>query len=375
MYRLRIGYTCNIRDKCHAADEQYNEWEPPETVEAVTRALLDAGCEVSIIEVGPDIFHVLERRRSELDLVFNNAEGLEEGELREAIVPFYCEQLGIPHTGSSPKTFINTLDKATAKRLVAYDGVVTPRFQIMRGVGDLLAPGLGFPLMVKPDREGTSIGIRQTSKVHDLHELRAQVERILDTYHQPALVEEFIDGTEYTIGLVGSYVLPILAVDLTKIPGQPVVRDAHVKEIDTGFSETLSFDAAPDLYRRFAAAAVRAHAALEALDYNRMDFRARESRLYFLEANPVPGIDPATSDLPAMARRAGLSHGDLVAMILYQAARRYAADPAHAPRFAEASERLLEAVAAPIRALQICDELAWRGTTYHLVHERCASCR
>ena len=290
MHKLRVGYTCNIRDNCRAEDERYSEWEPPETVEAVVTALVDAGCEISVIDVGPDIFHVLERRRSELDLIFNNAEGLEEGELREAIVPFCCEQLGIPHTGSTPKTFINALDKATAKRLVAYDGVTTPRFQVMRSVGDPLLPDLVFPLMVKPDREGTSIGITQASKVYDVDALRTQVERILDTYHQPALVEEFIDGTEYTIGLVGSYVLPILAVDLTKIPGQPFVRDAHVKEIDTAFSDSLSFDVAPDRYRAFAAAAVRAHAALEALDYNRMDFRARDGALYFLEANPIPGI-------------------------------------------------------------------------------------
>ena len=192
MNRLRIGYTCNVRDTSRAADERYNEWEPPETVEAVATALIDAGCEVSVIDVGPDIFHVLECRRSELHLVFNNAEGLEEGELREAIVPFFCEQLGIPHTGSSPKTFINTMDKATAKSLVAYDGVATPRFQIMRRPGDPLLPGLAFPLMVKPDSEGTSIGITQASKVHDDRGLRAQVERILDACRQPALVEEFM---------------------------------------------------------------------------------------------------------------------------------------------------------------------------------------
>jgi D-alanine-D-alanine ligase len=375
MNKLRIGYTCNVRDTSKDADERYNEWEPPETVEAVTTALADAGCEVSVIDVGPDIFHVLERRRSELDLVFNNAEGLEEGELREAIVPFFCEQLGIPHTGSSPKTFINTMDKATAKRLVAYDGVATPRFQLMRSRSDPLLPGLAFPLMVKPDSEGTSIGITQASKVDDDRGLRAQVERILDTYRQPALVEEFIEGTEYTIGLVGSYVLPILDVDLTKIPGQPVVRDAHVKEMDTAFSEGLSFDAAPDRGRAFAAAAVRAHGALEALDYNRMDFRARDERLYFLEANPIPGIDPATSDLPAMARRAGISHGGLIAMILYEAVRRYAGHPAHARCFAAACERLGEIVFAQVGRLKVCDEITWRDHTYQLVRERCDSSR
>ena len=373
MNKLRVAYTCNVRDKSKAQDERYSEWEPPETVEAVVTALGDAGCEVSVVDVGPDILHVLESHRSDLDLVFNNAEDLEEGELREAIVPFACEQLGIPHTGSSPKTFINTLDKATAKRLVAYDGVATPRFQVMHSASDPLLPGLAFPLLVKPDREGTSIGITQASKIHDDHELRAQVERILEVYRQPALVEEFIEGAEYTIGVVGPYVLPILEVDLTKIPGQPVVRDAHVKEIDTAFSQGLSFDAAPDHYHAFAVAAVRAHSELEALDYNRMDFRARDGQLHFLEANPIPGIDPATSDLPAMARRAGVSHGGLVAMILYEAVRRYARYPAHARRFAGTCERLNEIVSAQVGCLEVCDQIAWRGHTYRLVRERCES--
>jgi D-alanine-D-alanine ligase len=218
---------------------------------------------------------------------------------------------------------------------VAYDGVATPRFQVMHSASDPLLPGLAFPLLVKPDREGTSIGITQASKIHDDHELRAQVERILEVYRQPALVEEFIEGAEYTIGVVGPYVLPILEVDLTKI--------------------------------------VRAHSELEALDYNRMDFRARDGQLHFLEANPIPGIDPATSDLPAMARRAGVSHGGLVAMILYEAVRRYARYPAHARRFAGTCERLNEIVSAQVGCLEVCDQIAWRGHTYRLVRERCES--
>ena len=193
MNRLRIGYTCNVRDTSRAADERYNEWEPPETVEAVATALIDAGCEVSVIDVEPDIFHVLESAAdprcissSTMPRAWKRAR---YGSDRSLLLR---TARGLPHTGSSPKTFINTMDKATAKSLVAYDGVATPRFQIMRRPGDPLLPGLAFPLMVKPDSEGTSIGIAQASKVHDDRGLRVQVERILDTCRQPALVEEFM---------------------------------------------------------------------------------------------------------------------------------------------------------------------------------------
>jgi D-alanine-D-alanine ligase-like ATP-grasp enzyme len=216
MSKLRIGYTCNVRDATRTGDERYNEWEPPETVEAVGTALVDAGCEVSVIEVGSDILHVLERRRSELDLVFNNAEGLEEGELREAVVPFGCETLGIPHTGSSPKTFINTLDKATAKRLVAYDGVATPRFQVMKSARDRLRPGLAFPLMVKPDHEGTSIGITRT----------------VETYHLDTIA---VDRARRGEG-IGAALLAAVRADLP--PARPIILNVVT---DAAASETLAF--------------------------------------------------------------------------------------------------------------------------------------
>jgi D-alanine-D-alanine ligase len=375
MDRLKVGYACNVREGSRGGDERYSEWESPESVKAVTAALEEAGCEVHLIEVGPDIFHVLERRRTELDLVFTNAEGLEERELREAIVPFFCEYLGIPHTGSSPKTFINATDKATAKRLVAHDGVPTPRFQVLRHPGDLLDAALAFPLMVKPYSEGTSIGITQASRVDDEAALRVQATRIIERYRQPALVEEFLPGTEYTIGLVGSYVLPILEIDLARIPGRPALRDVHVKEMDTPFIEALPFERDRGRYRQFAATAVRAHAALEACDYNRMDFRTRDDRLYFLEANPIPGIDPTTSDLPAMARLAGLPYSGLIAMILHEAVRRHAGDPTRAGRFRRAGERLGEAVAAHVGRLDVCDEIVWRQRGYRLVRSRCTSSR
>ena len=211
MEPFNIAYTCNVR-KPGMEDERYGEFESLATIEAVITALERLGANVELIDVDSDIYHQLEKRRHHIDLVFNNAEGLDEKELREAIVPFFCEYLHIPYTGSSPKTFINKMDKATAKRIVAYEGVPTARFQLMVP-GDQLE-ALSFPLMVKPYSEGTSIGISQKSKVHDMLELNKAVEAIYLQFNQPALVEEFLPGKEYTVGIIGNYALPILKLTL-----------------------------------------------------------------------------------------------------------------------------------------------------------------
>lgn len=316
MKKLNVVYTCNVR-KPDMEDERYGEFESPTTIAAVTKALERIGAHVELIDVGPDIYHQLERRKDHIDLVFNNTEGLEEKELREAIVPFFCEYLHIPCTGSSPKTFINKMDKATAKRIVAYDGVPTAQYQLLRR-GERLEK-LHFPLMVKPYSEGTSIGISQKSKVHNWSELDDAVSSIHAQFDQPALVEEFLPGKEYTIGLIGRYVLPILEIDFARIPGQPHVRDPHVKDIENPYIAHLDWT---DTAKSLAEIAIKAHEALEVRDYNRMDFRLRGDQLYFLEANVIPGIHPTEADLTNMCRHAGLAHDDMIALIVYTAVQR-----------------------------------------------------
>lgn len=302
-------------------DERYGEFESPATIAAVTKALERIGAQVELIDVGPDIYHQLDQRKNRIDLVFNNAEGLDEKELREAIVPFFCEHLRIPYTGSSPKTFINKMDKATAKRIVAYEDVPTARFQLLKP-GERLR-GMNFPLMVKPYSEGTSIGISQKSKVNNVAELKEAVAMIDEQFNQPALVEEFLPGKEYTIGLIGHYVLPILEIDFAKIPGQPHVRDPHVKDIENPYITHLPWN---EKTKSFAEIAVKAHEALEVRDYNRMDFRKRGGQLYFLEANVIPGIHPIEADLTNMCRHTGITHEDMIAIIVNTAIQRLAKD-------------------------------------------------
>lgn len=362
MKKINIAYTCNVR-KPGMEDERYGEFESPATIEAVTAALERTGAHVELIDVGPDIYFQLEKRRDRIDLVFNNAEGLDEKELREAIVPFFCEHLNIPYTGSSPKTFINKMDKATAKKIVAYDAVPTARFQLMKP-GEKLKD-LSFPLMVKPCSEGTSIGISQKSKVNDILELNEVVESIYTHFNQPALVEEFLPGNEYTVGLIGNHMLPILEIDFAKIPGQPQVRDPHVKDIENPYISHLDWT---DRAKQFAKFAIAAHEALEVRDYNRMDFRERDNQLYFLEANVIPGIHPTEADLTNMCRHAGIKHDDMVALIVNAAVQRLT--KSYPARFAEKTELLENLANSVINNVAKADTIIYQDRTYTLLGKR-----
>ncbi len=359
MKKLNIAYTCNVR-KPWMEDERYGEFEGPATIAAVTAALERTGANVELIDVGPDIYYQLDKRKDQIDLVFNNTEGLDEKELREAIVPFFCEHLHIPYTGSSPKTFINKMDKATAKRIVAYDGVPTARFQLMLP-GDRLVD-LSFPLMVKPYSEGTSIGISQKSKVHSIAELDEAVRMVYTQFNEAALVEEFLPGNEYTIGLIGNYVLPILEIDFAKIPGQPHVRDPHVKDIENPYISHLTWT---EKARSYAKIAIEAHEALEVRDYNRMDFRERDGQLYFLEANVIPGVHPTEADLTNMCRHANIAHNDMIALIVHTAVQRLS--PLYSERLTGKTELLEELANLAISKAAKAGTINHRGRTYTLL--------
>src|SRR3989344_5654965 len=232
---LTIGFTYNEKKPGLEHLDKYFEWDSPETVEGITRALESTGNTVVPLEADKNIYRKLEQQRDRLDIVFNIAECLSqeiaESEDREAAVPMFLDFLQIPYTGSSPGSLINALDKATAKEILSYYGIRTPMFERISKYTDRLKRNIPYPLMVKPVSEGTSIGISQSSRVTDADALERNVRRIIDDYDQPALVEEFIGGIEYTVGIVGDLVFPILQINLERLPGTPLVRDNHVKDM------------------------------------------------------------------------------------------------------------------------------------------------
>lgn len=227
--------------------------------------------------------------------------------------------------------------------------------------GDKLGD-LSFPLMVKPYSEGTSIGISQKSKVHDIAELEYAVSLVYTQFNEAALVEEFLPGKEYTIGVIGQYVLPILEIDFSKIPGQPHVRDPHVKDIENPYITYLTWT---EKAKEFAKIAIAAHGSLEVRDYNRMDFRERDDQLYFLEANVIPGLHPTEADLTTMCRHAQIEHNDMIALIVQAAVQRLS--PHYSDRFTGKTELLAELTNRAVTKASSAGTICHQDRTYTLL--------
>lgn len=258
----------------------------------------------------------------EVDLVFNIAEGT-HGAHRESQVPAILESLGIPFTGSSSLTLALALDKAKTKQVLTYEGVPTPAWQLFATATAPLDPRLRFPLIVKPNSEGSAKGILRESVVSDQTLLRQQIRRIHDQYRQEALVEEFIEGTEVTVGVLGNEapeILPILEIDFStcRRSGE-FFYSWRMKEYQG--NEALGLNPrflcparfSPELAARVHQVALRAHHALGCHDVSRTDIRVRSDGVPFvLEINPLPGLDPFESNFPIMTNAAGISYDALI---------------------------------------------------------------
>jgi D-alanine-D-alanine ligase len=332
MSGLRIALLANLKVNApHGAGEPRDRWselDSERTVEAIAAAFRQAGHKVTFLEGDESLYGKLQR--GHFDIAFNICEG-HRGDSRESHVPAILEMLGIPYTGSKVLCLALTLDKPMAKRILAFHGLPTPRFQVFDDPRETLDPGLSYPLFVKPTGEGTGMGINGNSVVRNEGELRIQLRWLIDTYHQPALVEEFIEGREITVGVLGNerlHVLPPLEVDLSRCP--PEERGIYTGRIKSELPElpfyvcpTALTEAQEEELQGLAAAAFRA---LNCLDVARVDFKLDASHAekpYILEVNPLPGLSPGVSDLVFEAEAEGMSHAQLINAILDAALERY----------------------------------------------------
>jgi D-alanine-D-alanine ligase len=328
--RLRVALLFNLRSNAPPAPgapaDVWADLDSEHTVEALAEALLQGGHEVIPLEGDIELYGKLRELRP--DIAFNICEG-HQGDSREAQVPAILEMLGIPYTGSKILTLALTLDKPMCKRVLIAEGLPTPPFQVFACPDELLDPHLRFPLIVKPSSEGTGMGITCDSIVQDEYSLREQVARIVAAYRQPALVEEFVDGREVTVGILGNeelHVLPILEVDFSPCPAEEA--GIYTSRVKTELYNVPRYLCPAPLEEAIAEdlrhLAVRAFHATGCLDVARVDFRLdRESRPWILEINPLPGLSPGISDLVMIAEADGISHTELVNAILDHAWRRY----------------------------------------------------
>jgi D-alanine-D-alanine ligase len=345
MKSWRVALVYNLKYHVSVeADAPYDalaEYDSVETVQALEDALLSMGHQVIHLEADETLVDTV--RQAAPDICFNIAEGL-RGDSRESQVPALLEMLGIPYTGSKILAHAVSLDKAATKRIWRDTGLPTAPFQVLRWADEPLDRGLAFPLFVKPLHEGTGMGINGHSIVHDEAALRQQARWLIQTYRQPALVESYLPGREFTVGLIGNtrspmetrwndlydqrgfHVFPVLEIDANVGAGQGLYN-AISKSFDPGEEGAPLYlcpaDIPETLETKMKDLAVAAFEAIGALDLGRVDLRlGSDDQPYPLEINTLPGLNPIVSDLCIMARADDMRYAELINEILYLAAER-----------------------------------------------------
>jgi D-alanine-D-alanine ligase len=324
--QTRVGLIYNLKrtaPSVDGAEDAEAEFDAPQTVEAIERALQSLGHEVVRIEADAHVLRRLET--TPIDVAFNIAEGL-RGRSREALVPAVLDLLGIEHTGSDAATLCVTLDKGLAKRVVAQAGVPTAPWFVMHSSRDAVPASLAYPRLVKPVAEGSSKGVSARAVVHDETELRDQVRALVKRYAQPVLVEAFLPGREFTLGVLGGRkprVLPPMEIVFAPEAGESPIYGFEQKQT----SAHVRFDVPATVSRGLSRELVRvtrdAYLALGCRDVARIDVRLDEAGVpNFIECNPLPGLTPDFSDLCVIASAAGLSYTQLIGAILAPALAR-----------------------------------------------------
>jgi len=314
-----------------SADDLYAEWDDIHTIRALESALASRH-RVTLVNADLDAFETFRRVRPEL--VFNIAEGL-HGASREAQVPAMLEMLGIPYTGSDPVTLGMCLDKRRTKEILSWNRIANPRFVSVESL-ERIPRGLRYPLMVKPSLEGSSKGVTDKALVHNRRELVKQLEWVLETYRQPALVEEFLPGREFTVALLGNgadlRVLPIVEINFDTLPqGVNPIYSYEAKWLWDREEDPLQIFSCPApleplLQRAIEETCKRAFHALGCRDWARIDVRLDARGVpNIIELNPLPGILPRpeqNSCFPKAARAAGLSYDAMILGVVEAACSR-----------------------------------------------------
>jgi D-alanine-D-alanine ligase len=303
---MKIGLTYDLRswyiDRGYSMDETA-EFDKQETVDALENSLKQMGYETEPVGNAFQLIEALAAGRR-WDMIFNIAEGL-YGDGRESVVPAILDQYKIPYVFSGPVIMGISLNKHLAKLVVAAAGVPVSPGCLISELKGLEKCSLQFPLFVKPVSEGTGKGITEKSLVNSPEELKKMVSWILVEFHQPALIEEYLPGREFTVGIVGSGEDAVAIGGMEVICADNLPYSVEVKENYLNYCKYTTLDA--EIADECKSVALNAWKALDAVDAGRVDLKAdRHGRICFIEANPLAGLNPVHSDLPILSRMNGI---------------------------------------------------------------------
>ncbi len=323
------------------------EFDRKETIQAIQAAIESDGHQTTFLPADATLPFTLHKYQP--DICFNLSEGI-VGDAREAHVPALLELLRVPYTASRVLANAVALDKTMTKRVWREMGLPTANFQEFNAADDPLSPAMKFPMFVKPAREGTGMGMDAGSIVFNEDELRRRVCWVVTQYNQPALVEEFLPGREFTVAVMGHkdarrfshrpelyhtdgfHRFPLLEVESSRsvTPGVYGYKSKTLHFGDEGIPAFICpADVEPGLWNQLQSLAIAAHNAIGAVDISRVDMRLdAEGQPRLIEINTLPGLSPGFSDLCVIANTEGLTYQDIILEILYLGAARWNLLPA-----------------------------------------------
>jgi len=333
--RMRIAVVFNMKKDApkNMPEDAYAEFDEITVPLAIKKALEKKGHIAELVEANESFVEKI--KKGEYDFVFNIAEGLNSG-ARESQVPAILDMLGIPYTGSGVLTQAITLDKTRTKEILMYHGVPTPGYQLFNHWDEKISKNIAFPLIIKPNAEGSSKGIRNNSLVNNEKELKKMVKFVVTNYNQSALAEEYLEGREFTVSVIGNNpprVLPIVEITFDYLP--PGVHKFDSYEVKwywdnpTNPVDPVVCPAKIDdeLRKKIEDVALRAYKALGIVDLCRMDMRLdKEGTPHIIDVNALPGLMPdplENSRFPKSCYTAGMSYEKIINTVLNEAMKRY----------------------------------------------------
>jgi len=326
---MKIGMTYDLRQDYLSlgySEEETAEFDKPDTIEGIELALQGLGYRTDRIGHLKNLVARLAAGES-WDLVFNISEGL-HGFGREAQVPALLDAYGIPYTFSDPLVLSLTLHKAMTKHVIRDLSIPTPDFCVVESENDVLSVELPFPLFAKPVAEGTGKGINGSSRILSREELTSACRILLAEYQQPVLVEAFLPGREFTVGIIGTGKEAASVAAIEVLLKEDAERDAYTYANKANYQQLVEYRLVEDkLAKRAEEVALAAWRGLGCRDAGRIDLRVdNEGTPNFIEVNPLAGLNPIHSDLPILCRLAGISFEQLIERIMISAFKRAGLD-------------------------------------------------
>lgn len=340
--RVAVVFNRDRKGTINVFGMQNREWYPKETIERVAQALEMGGHIVELIPADRFLLAKLNKflpklsKRRPNGIVFNLALGV-QGKCRYTHVPSILELAGIPYTGSNPMGHTLAQDKVVAKQIFMASNLPTPNYRVYLSA-DLDPPHLKFPVIVKPRGEAASFGLKIVS---DDSSLKTAISELVEEYKQPALAEEFIEGREVNVGILGNYppqALPVLELVLDGIENGVYTHDAKFKRMSGQKVEKICpADLPPETAAYLKKLAVNAFEVLNMCDFGRVDFRLDQyNQPYILEMNSMASVNPGASFVKA-AMKTGYSYNKLINQIIETAIQRYARE---APDFFHSGDQI-----------------------------------